>query len=233
MPVATAEAGVTESFLNRLSQRAGHKLRQPVQFSDHKLRQPVLFANANGQVATLRPWAAPIAAPQISQTLLKSLAAERQLGNPQLNTGQPKNGAAKERASLADQRSNNDHQLNSARAFRFQPLTQSPPAAWAGERPATNRFLKDSTLPSPSGNGETAEALAGALSPNSSAALAPELPPMLPPSDIGVPILPLAASSAQHGARGEAVAIEDDLDALAAKIKLILDEQARRYGIDV
>ena len=45
-------------------------------------------------------------------------------------------------------------------------------------------------------------------------------------------VLPLASEIARQDAREEAHSPED-LDALAAKIKLILDEEARRHGIDV
>lgn len=65
--------------------------------------------------------------------------------------------------------------------------------------------------------------------------LAPSLPALspLPAAQTLVSgVLPLAAETARQGAREEANTTED-LDALAAKIKLILDEQARRHGIDV
>lgn len=47
-----------------------------------------------------------------------------------------------------------------------------------------------------------------------------------------VPPLPVAAATARIGARAEMM-IEEDLDVLAAKIKRILDDEARRHGIDV
>jgi hypothetical protein len=53
------------------------------------------------------------------------------------------------------------------------------------------------------------------------------------PQRVGVP-LPLGVSAiARQGAREEGVQVADDLEGLAAKIKQILDEQARRHGIDV
>ncbi len=67
-------------------------------------------------------------------------------------------------------------------------------------------------------------------------ALAPSLPPLSPltpaPQTAASGVLPLASETARQGAREEATPAED-LDALAAKIKFILDEQARRHGIDV
>jgi hypothetical protein len=69
---------------------------------------------------------------------------------------------------------------------------------------------------------------------------APELPPLIPPYAVDGPVLPVAVATARQGARVEAKAASElsepspeDLDALAEKIKLILDEQARRHGIDV
>jgi hypothetical protein len=48
-----------------------------------------------------------------------------------------------------------------------------------------------------------------------------------------MPGLPVAAATARQGARAEAAIAEDDLSVLAARIKRILDEEARRHGIDV
>jgi hypothetical protein len=61
---------------------------------------------------------------------------------------------------------------------------------------------------------------------------APQLPPLIPPQMVGMPVLPIAAATARHGARDEETA-DEDLDVLADRIKRILDEEARRHGIDV
>jgi hypothetical protein len=61
----------------------------------------------------------------------------------------------------------------------------------------------------------------------------PTLPPLLPHQTGEMPDLPVAVTVTRQGARSEALADGEDLDALAEKIKLILDEQARRHGIDV
>lgn len=61
----------------------------------------------------------------------------------------------------------------------------------------------------------------------------PSLPDLLPRQRTGAPPLPVAAATARRGAREEVMMATDDLDVLAAKIKQILDEQARRHGIDV
>jgi hypothetical protein len=44
----------------------------------------------------------------------------------------------------------------------------------------------------------------------------------------------MATATVRHGAsQEETTPAEDDLSLLAAQIKCILDEEARRYGIDV
>jgi hypothetical protein len=59
------------------------------------------------------------------------------------------------------------------------------------------------------------------------------LPPLLPAASPGSPVLPMAAAISRNGAwRGE-VDAEKDLNLLAAQMKRILDEEARRHGIDV
>jgi hypothetical protein len=73
------------------------------------------------------------------------------------------------------------------------------------------------------------EHLVSVVSPNPT----PSLPSLLPPQGVGMRTLPVAATTARQAAREEAALGTDDLDALADKIKLILDEQARRHGIDV
>lgn len=63
------------------------------------------------------------------------------------------------------------------------------------------------------------------------------LPPMLPPQMVHLPIPSVANAmirqEAKEAKQEETATTEDDLNVLAAKIKRILDEEARRYGIDV
>ncbi len=63
--------------------------------------------------------------------------------------------------------------------------------------------------------------------------VAPPLPLLLYPQRTGLQPLPRAAETARQDAREEGPPATDDLDELATKIKQILDEQARRHGIDV
>jgi hypothetical protein len=65
-------------------------------------------------------------------------------------------------------------------------------------------------------------------------ALAASLPPLLPPVTAGAASLPLASALTRLGARrDETMAQGNDLNLLAAQMKRILDEEARRHGIDV
>ena len=65
-------------------------------------------------------------------------------------------------------------------------------------------------------------------------AVATSLPPLVSPQVADKPPSPAATAIVLGAARNEeAAATEDDLSALAAKIKRILDEEARRHGIDV
>jgi len=64
-------------------------------------------------------------------------------------------------------------------------------------------------------------------------AVASSLPRLLPPQGGSEPAPALAAQIARKDARQEATRKEDDLAGLATNIKRILDEEARRHGIDV
>ncbi len=65
-------------------------------------------------------------------------------------------------------------------------------------------------------------------------AVASALPALRPPQQAYEPVTPVAASTARHGAQQEESKTPPaELDELAVKIKRILDEEARRYGIDV
>ncbi|MGE0883018.1 MAG: hypothetical protein AB7P14_05710 [Blastocatellales bacterium] len=189
------------------------------------------LGRANGELhgQLLQNWSLPIAAPQISDDALRHWASFPQLkdrpGTRPINSGKT---PAKSENDLAKNTFGNSARTEKS-AFH-QPSTDSPYEVLSGKGV---EFWPQSLRARTPFNGPSAEAAAGELSPNSSPAIAPELPPMLPPPEVGVPILPLATSSVQRGAQEEALAMPEDLDALAAKIKFILDEQARRHGIDV
>jgi hypothetical protein len=95
-----------------------------------------------------------------------------------------------------------------------------------------------SSTPNVSANG-VRDLPAVRIEPATSARIAPptiaaSLPPLQPPQMVNMPASTLAAFLAQQGAKQEESATPaEDLSKLAAQIKRILDEEARRYGIDV
>jgi hypothetical protein len=65
-------------------------------------------------------------------------------------------------------------------------------------------------------------------------ALSSSLPPLVPAASAGSTAPPIAANTASEWSwHDEAAAQEKDLNVLAAQIKRILDDEARRHGIDV
>ncbi|MFH7025255.1 MAG: hypothetical protein ACHBN1_07600 [Heteroscytonema crispum UTEX LB 1556] len=72
------------------------------------------------------------------------------------------------------------------------------------------------------------------LTQNPPPAIMPSLPPLVPQQLVNLPGQSVASAIIrQEATQEEAATREDDLNVLAAKIKRILDEEARRYGIDV
>ena len=120
--------------------------------------------------------------------------------------------------------------------------TQSPPAGAkqalvTGVESPSRHFASDSTSflssPLPSHTvGEIAEWPAETrLAPP---AISPSLVTLRPPANPAVPVLPIAGATAQRGAKTEeAIAQGDDLTALGRKIERLLNQEARRHGIDV
>ncbi len=108
----------------------------------------------------------------------------------------------------------------------FEPKETLPDTSPVG----STFFAPDSGVTGQAGHGRH-ETKSGApiIPPN----VTPSLPDLLPPQRAGAPPLPVAAATARRGAREQAMMATDDLDMLAANIKHILDDQARRHGIDV
>ena len=62
--------------------------------------------------------------------------------------------------------------------------------------------------------------------------LADTLPPLRPPGP-GAVAMPVAAAAARRSALREEGAVVEDLDELAGKLRRLLEEEARRHGIDI
>jgi hypothetical protein len=80
--------------------------------------------------------------------------------------------------------------------------------------------------------GDGAGEVATSVSPLDAPSLHPPLQPLIPPRTPEADPQPVATITAERGAAAE-LAQPEDLDELAGKIKRILDEEARRYGIEV
>jgi hypothetical protein len=129
-------------------------------------------------------------------------------------------------------------------------LSSSPDLLDTGKRSSSNGpefsrpFKVDRQSPSLPANANLSSLLESPIDPEAreqraSPEFAPtvlthDLSPLLPPVTAGSPALPAAANAARRIAwRDEVEAHGTDLSVLAAQMKRILDEEARRHGIDV
>ncbi len=78
-------------------------------------------------------------------------------------------------------------------------------------------------------NGGKEESLSPVMPPQA----APNLPNLGPPRQVWEPIPPLATGMIRQKVRAAQDTTGADLQELATQVKRILDEEARRYGIDV
>jgi hypothetical protein len=187
-------------------------------------------------------WLLPIAGQQATSELLASLV--RRASSPT------------ERGTPGRSQQENDRFFNAANAPNAAPRSQtSSPNPFAAEQhPFTNRpdisrplvkmFEKASPKPEAEPDPRFPAQLNSTInteereqqpSPNlAPTILTPSPPPLLPPVSSGSPVVPAAADAARRIAwRDEVEAQEKDLSVLAAQVKRILDEEARRHGIDV
>ena len=115
------------------------------------------------------------------------------------------------------------------------PRAKRPPAVSDG--PDLSRPSKlERQSPSLPANQNFSSTLAPAISSEEFAptVLTPDLSPLLPPASVASPPISAAADTARRIAwRDEVEASGTDLTVLAAQMKRILDEEARRHGIDV
>jgi len=151
----------------------------------------------------------------------------------------------RDQAAVAEQRGSQATQAETGEALRGENIESLARADLDGSRPfpspvippsrAADVFARLREAASESGAGTMVpiEGVTPAATEIAPPALAERLPPLTLPPKQGAPGLAVAAAMAWAGAQAEAGVPDDDLDVLAAKIKRILDEEARRYGIDV
>lgn len=216
-PGATAK----ESFAQRLVRRTANAIR--------RLRPPADEESQSSEWL-VDQWRTPLAGTAVPGDWLSRLAtAETSATRAKQSEGDPMHSsplAAHHQASTLQRTEENS-------VTRAQRIAEnSPSAREALEALAPDR--RDGSIGDErEDDGDTANrGSAERVAPPSLAASLPALFALTTPQTAPAGVLPLASETARSGAREEARPPED-LDALAAKIKLILDEQARRHGIDV
>lgn len=200
----------------------------------HAISESDFAASAAAGVPLYRDWFWSLEGQTAPPRSLVSLA-----GAARPEPDATRDGLARGSSSRTTPRDDRPRPRAASREAANDGATASPAAAFRGDfelPPARNEhrqtvmpYAEDGARLLPDGEW-TDFSLAQRIAPP---ALASSLPTLIPPRAVDVPVLPVASETARLGARAEAEAGEDDMEVLAAKIKLILDEQARRHGIDV
>lgn len=216
-----------------LAKRVGQAIRL-VEASPNRQAQPV-------EALLTHTWSAPIAGPKAPQDLLnrlRRLAPQRKLAaqssghdhgaSHMARSTFPRQGVA-QAGTLMPGHPPSGTLINEDRE-QASPDRASASASLRSNRGETWSTPEDHhdhrTVAQPS----TASGQEARIPPQS---VTSPLPPLIPPWVVGMHTEHIAAAIVAQGARDEAAAVGSDLDVLAAKIKRILDEEARRHGIDV
>lgn len=209
-PGATAK----QSFAQRLVQRTANAIR--------RLRTPADEERYSSEWLAGQ-WSTPLAGTAVPGDWLSRLATgETSATRAKQSEGDPVN-----LSPLASH-----HQASRLQRTEENSRTRAQRVA---ESPRSDREALEAAAPDRRDEREDDTANRGSterVAPPSLAESLPDLSPLTPRQTAVTGVLPLASETALEGAREEARPPED-LDALAAKIKFILDEQARRHGIDV
>jgi hypothetical protein len=195
----------------------------------------------------LDQWTTPLAGPTVATSLLKEIANLRSTSNdsvippklkqarahsdvatrslPELSdfSGQPDNTVTRKRYVGAETRPGSKHCEGDDLPEQYGPRIPADVNSWQSPWSLESSALAvgyENARPSPL-----------RIAPPT---LTPSLAPLTSPPTSGEAVLPIAAVTTRQGGRaGEALARGDDLSVLAVQIKRILDEDARRHGIDV
>ena len=188
----------------------------------------------NSPSALQDDWLLPIEGQQASPQLLDSLAKRPRTTRVTKQNVQP----PRQTSSGIDAETPSLPSASDPISSRHQTITHGPEVS----RPLDRLFDMKSPLPpeaidrtrrfdSTINSEEREQRASPSFAPT---VLTPALSPLLSPASAGVPIPPVAADTARRIAwRDEVEAHETDLSVLAAQMKRILDEEARRHGIDV
>jgi hypothetical protein len=228
-PSVSREARDWLDWLGDLARRAARALHQ-----NGADRLPWrAWPNSPGSVkapSLAAPWATPLDGPPAPAGLLARL-----IGASAANAG----GSGGE-----TQRSSVTWPSQSPPASRQTGERSAPSHRWArptdvpgADDDSTNREEQIELLSWPTvytgPRGQIAAPTADDVYPFAPPTAASSLPPLFSQQLAERPPFPVAAAIVRQDARQEGTAAEEDLSALATRIKRILDEQARRHGIDV
>lgn len=216
----------------QLDRRVGHLLR----------RAGLPLAGLAEPEAASSAWSRPVAGVTVPGELLVQLAGQPQRAERRVryNGVPPAAPPVALDDPFASPGTAQDGRQPVAPLSRRQPGPIARSAEPAGSR---RRVLRSPAIGETLSPGRPAAGVVGQILENSAVlrgaagwiappTIAPQMPPLIPAPTVDPPTLPFAAIAAQQGAGAEALA-DEDLEALAAKIKRILDEEARRHGIDV
>ncbi len=244
-PPACRESAAQQDWLNRLGQRAGRIITQKRQDTTGSAKISQDDAQVSGQSPSLQEqWATPLDGMCASLDLLNRLVQENLPGGegnsgralPRSSRGQPPSSSEKPRPPPPIEKSDEFSQRSDSwDGWRGEPASGGNELELKATPPDTARAGSPLFAPEPRVNGQVGHGEGETKSsvPIIPQNVTPSLPDLLPPQRVGAQPLPVAAGTARRGAREEGPRAADDLDVLAAKIKQILDEQARRHGIDV
>ena len=219
-PPGDRDSATQQDWLNRLAQRAGRAgiQKQPNRTGTAKLARD--DAPIPDHLRSLQEqWAMPLNGMCASRELLKRLVQD----------------------DLPDRES------DSGRAGQYQPQPLKPngfSAGGYGESLIGGNKLKTNAPPPMTAQAgfpelnrheqlAPGESKTTATAPIIPSDVTVSLPNLQSPQPIDRQPLPVAAATVRQSARTEELNAADDLDMLAAKINQILNEQARRHGIDV
>ena len=239
-----ADSGLQPGWLARLSRRLSYRFRETPPFSaltgsaqteEFPTGELDETAGAAGNVSSwvARAVAVEPTGPTAPLTLLLRLLGEAEplSENPPVRRAPPVRGAKPSPTELLRSQAERtasgvpewDAPFSSTpRGEAPAPVVQPPTGAQQGFYPQSG------SLPLPA-----------AGQPNFRPPLAPPLasehtPTLLPPQEVFDAPTPFAAATARQAAKfDEGRLVEEDLDMLASKIKRILDDEARRHGIQV
>lgn len=219
--IHSTEGPSAETFAQRLVRRTANTIRRLRSPADEEIRVSKWLGDQ---------WSKPLAGTAVPGDWLRRLAT----GETSATSARQSEGDPIHSAPLAAH-----HQASTLQRPEENSVTRahsiagdSPSERERTETPAPDA-RDDSIGYEHEGAGETANrAGAERVAPPSLAGSLPALSPLTTPQTTVTGVLPLASETARLGALEEARPPED-LEALAAKIKFILDEQARRHGIDV